>query len=68
MAVAAPCNRLIVRNTSNKTLASLERDLGFRKCGNVHDILTFARLDGRLPHNSEIVCRAIISSSSVGTT
>ena|ERR1700722_17619605 len=65
---AAPGNRLVVRDADNQALSSLERDLGLRKYGDVHDALSFSWTDGRVLHNNDIVCWAIISSSSVGTT
>src|ERR1700758_1902336 len=65
---AAPGNRLGAGDADNQPLAPLECDLAFGKYGNVHGALALARLDGRMPHSNAIVCRAIISSSSVGTT
>src|SRR6266481_387610 len=65
---AAPGDRLVVGNADDQSLASLERNLGLGKYGDVHDALSFAWVDGRLLHSSDKVCCAIISSSSVGTT
>src|SRR5262249_11054083 len=59
---AAPGDRLVVGDTDDQALASLERDLGFREYGNGHDALSLAWFDGRLLRSSANVCCAIISS------
>src|ERR1700752_1886661 len=38
----APCDRLVVGNADDETLASLERNLGLGKYGNGHDALSLA--------------------------
>src|SRR5262245_36903061 len=65
---AAPGNRLVVGDADDQSLASLERNLGLGKYGDIHDAFSLAWVDGRLLHSSARVCCAIISSSSVGTT
>src|ERR1700722_7592841 len=65
---AAPGDRLVVRDADYQALSSLECDLGLGKYRDVHDALSFSCTDGRALHNNDIVCSAIISSSSVGTT
>src|SRR5262249_8224225 len=62
-----PGDRLIVGDADDQALASLESNLGLWKYRNVHDALSLAWVEGCL-HNSDRVCCAIISSSSVGTT
>src|SRR5579871_168524 len=63
-----PGDRLVVGDTDDQALASLERNLGLGKYGNVHDAFSLAWVEGCLLDSSASVCCAIISSSSVGTT
>src|SRR5579871_1037644 len=64
----SPGDRLVVGDTDDQALASLERNLGLGKYGNIHDALSLAWMGGCLLHSSASVCWAIINSSSVGTT
>jgi hypothetical protein len=65
---AAPSNRLVVGDADDQALASPERDLGLFIDGNCHDTLSCCGDLAGLFDNSDHVCRAIISSSSVGST